>query len=79
MQAPCHVRLTPGGPLVPAVLTTERSESSYGQPVVHVPSDPSNVAYGPAEVAEVRIDADCPRELLDAAVGAGYYVLGQPR
>lgn len=35
-------------------------------------------AYPPREVAEVRIYHDCPLELLDAAVEAGYWVLGQP-
>ena len=36
MQAHVHVRLTPGGKLLPAILSDERAESSYGQPVVVV-------------------------------------------
>jgi len=75
MQASCSVRLTEGGPLVPAVLATDRAESSYGLPVAVVEGE----AYGPAEVAAVYVSAECPIELVDAAIQAGFYVLGQPR
>jgi len=75
MEAPISVRLTEGGPLVPGVLTTERAESSYGLPVVTIAGE----VYGPADLAAVYVSADCSIELADAAIAAGFYVLGQPR
>ena len=77
MEALVQVKLRPGGPLVSARLTTERSESSYGLPVVVVEGE-SN-ARGTAEVEAVYVMADTPVELADAAVNAGFYVVGQPR
>jgi len=74
MHAPCSVRLIAGGPLVPGLLTTDRAESSYGLPVVVVDDE----ALAPIDVAAVCVSADCPIELADAAVQAGYYVLGRP-
>jgi hypothetical protein len=77
MEAVVQVKLRPGAPLVPAKLTTERSESSYGQPVVLVEGETN--ARGTAEVEAVYVMADTPAKLVDAAVRAGFYVLGQPR
>jgi hypothetical protein len=34
--------------------------------------------HPPASILVVRITSDCPVELLDAAVEAGYYVVGKP-
>jgi len=76
MQAHVHVRLTPGGKLLPAILSDERAESSYGQPVVVVEGEDN--ARGPGEVETVHVHADCPPELLDGAINAGYYALGMP-
>jgi len=54
----------------------EATESS-GLPVVVVEGEDN--ARGPGDVEAVYLMGDAPVELLDAAVDAGFYVLGQPR
>ena len=68
------VSIKSGGQWHPAILTTEHAASSYGQPVVVVDGEP----HGPAEVECVRCDHRVPAELVDAAVAAGFYVIGGP-
>lgn len=76
MRAEVSARLRPGGPWLPAVLTTERAESSYGLPVVVMRGEYN--ARGTAEVECIRVGHDVPANLVDAAVNAGYLVVGVP-
>jgi len=75
MQSEVSIQLNEGGEWLPAVLTDEHSASSYGPPVVVVEGEPC----GTAEIACMRVPAECDPALLDAAVAAGFYVTGQPR
>lgn len=70
MNAPCDVRLIPGARWHPGTLAAE------GERVIARIGDRQ---YGPRTVHCVRVSSDCPVELLDAAIEAGYWVLGQPR
>ena len=72
MQAAILVHLMPGGPWLPAILSDERAESSYGLPVVVV--DGEDNARGPREVETIRVFSTVPAELVDAAVAAGFNV-----
>jgi hypothetical protein len=77
VEAVVSVRLGRRKPLKVAILTTDRVESKYGQPVIIVEGEDS--VRGPAQVEVVYVFADTPFQLADAAVEAGFYVLGQPR
>jgi hypothetical protein len=66
MRATIKVRMRPESPWVPAILTTERAESSYGQPVVVV----EGTTYGAGEVWSVHVRARS--RYAEAARQAGY-------
>jgi len=70
MQSKVSVQLhSEGTTWFSAVLTDEHSSSSYGLPVVLVDGEP----FGVAEVACVRVPAECDPELLDAG-GSGRFL-----
>jgi hypothetical protein len=75
MHAPCEVRLDDSATWLPATLTTDHSPMS-GVPMVVLAMD--GKAHWPRTVDAVRITATCPVRLFDAAVEAGFYVLGCP-
>ena len=75
----CERRLCaidPGGPWLPAILTDERAECCYGQPVAVV--DGEDHARGPGEVETVRVSSAVDGEAVDAAAAAGFHVVGVP-
>ena len=74
MQSKVSVQLTTGGEWLPAVLTDEHSASSYGLPVVLVDGEPC----GTAEVSCLCVSSECEPELTEAAVSAGFNVIGIP-
>ena len=76
MQAEVSVQIVPGGPWFSATLTTEHAASSYGQPVVVVQGEPT--ARGPAEVEKIMVSSRVDPDLVDAAVNAGFHVVGIP-
>ena len=77
MQSRISVKLTAAAEWLPAILSDERAESSYGLPVVIV--DGEDFARGTGEVAAVRVSSAVDPELIDAARRAGFRVEeGQP-
>ncbi|MFZ1934140.1 MAG: hypothetical protein WCB27_11740 [Thermoguttaceae bacterium] len=73
MQAVVSVKLTETGELLPAILSTERAESSYGQPVVVI--DGEENARGPAEVEAIRVSPTLDADEVAAARQAGFRVI----
>lgn len=73
MNARVQVRIHPTGRWRGGMLTDEVQGTSY--PCVIVRGTPR----WPGEIDCVAVFATCPVELLDAAVDAGFYVVGQPR
>ncbi len=75
MTSGCRVRLQSGSPWRRGIITTAFNPPAWFLPIVIVDS----VAYNPDGVDTVYVPSCCQIELLDAAVEAGFYVLGQPR
>jgi hypothetical protein len=76
MQSRISVKLTTAGEWLPAILTDERAESSYGLPVVVV--EGQDFARGTGELAAVRVSAAVDPELIDAARRAGFRLVEMP-
>ncbi|MBN2577645.1 MAG: hypothetical protein JXB10_01460 [Pirellulales bacterium] len=75
MKCPCEVLFHSSSKWQAAILTTEHP-NGIGLPLIEFEGN----TYSPRNVEVVRISAaaDCPLELFDVAVNAGFYILGTP-